>query len=232
MKCPHCLVEFHAKRVLHYLDRDEDGEWGIESYICPNPECRKLILFLISAEFYWEKSDPFTPQIFANNDGENTESIKYRKLVRPISISRSPIPREVPQKYKSDYEEACLVLSISPKASSVLSRRCLQIIIEDIAKINKRTLADEIECIINSGQLPTKLSDCIDAVRNIGNFAAHPSKSITTGEIVDVESGEAEWNLEVIEMLFDFYFVQPEKIRIKKDNLNQKLKDIGKQNMK
>jgi hypothetical protein len=27
--------------------------------------------------------------------------------------------------------------------------------------------------------------------------------------IIDVETGEAEWNLDVLELLFDFYFVQP-----------------------
>ncbi len=39
----------------------------------------------------------------------------------------------------------------------------------------------------------------IDAVRVIGNFAAHPIKSKSTGEIVDVEPGEAEWNLNTLE---------------------------------
>jgi hypothetical protein len=33
----------------------------------------------------------------------------------------------------------------------------------------------------------------LDAIRTIGNFAAHPIKSTSSGEIVDVEPGEAEW---------------------------------------
>jgi len=68
----------------------------------------------------------------------------------------------------------------------------------------------------------------LDAVRNIGNFAAHPMKSQSTGEIVPVEPGEAEWNLDVLESLFDFHFVAPAKTKARKDALNKKLKDAGK----
>ena len=72
----------------------------------------------------------------------------------------------------------------------------------------------------------------MDAVRHIGNFAAHPIKSTNTGEILPVESGEAEWNLDVLEGLFDFYFVAPAKLQNRKDQLNAKLKEAGKQPMK
>ena len=53
-----------------------------------------------------------------------------------------------------------------------------------------------------------------------------------TGEIIEVEPGEAEWNLNILERLFDFYFVQPEISRKKRENLNKKLKDAGKPQMK
>lgn len=89
-------------------------------------------------------------------------------------------------------------------------------------------LYDEIQQVIDSRQLPMHLSDSIDAVRNIGNFAAHPSKSKSSGEVVNVEPGEAEWNLAVIEGLFDFYFIQPAQTQRKKDALNQKLLKFGK----
>ncbi len=43
-----------------------------------------------------------------------------------------------------------------------------------------------------------------------------------------MEDGEAEWNLEVVEMLFDFCFVQPAIAAKRKADLNTKLKDAGK----
>lgn len=74
--------------------------------------------------------------------------------------------------------------------------------------------------------------ESLDAVRNIGNFAAHPTKSKSTGEIIDVEPGEAEWNLDVLESLFDYFFVQPALIKKKREELNRKLGDAGKPEMK
>ena len=76
------------------------------------------------------------------------------------------------------------------------------------------------------------MSSAIDAVRNIGNFAAHPIKDTNTGEIVEVEPGEAEWLLDVLEGLFDFYFVQPAELRRKREALNEKLEAAGKPPMK
>jgi len=89
-------------------------------------------------------------------------------------------------------------------------------------------LAREIDEILARKELPTYLAEAVDGVRNIGNFAAHPIKSASTGEIVDVEPGEAEWLLDVLEGLFDFYFVQPALLKAKRDALNKKLKDVGK----
>jgi len=80
--------------------------------------------------------------------------------------------------------------------------------------------------------LPQDLADNIDAIRNIGNFAAHPNKSKSTGDVVPVEPHEAEWNLEVLESLFDFYFVQPAKAKARRDALNKKLTDAGKPPLK
>jgi len=39
--------------------------------------------------------------------------------------------------------------------------------------------------------------------------------------------GEAEWNLDVLEALFDFFFTQAEKRQQRCDALNAKLKDAG-----
>ena len=93
-------------------------------------------------------------------------------------------------------------------------------------------MAKEIQEVLDSNKFPTYIAESVDEIRNIGNFAAHPLKSKSSGEIVPVEIGEAEWTLDVIELLFDFYFVQPEKIQMKRQALNLKLNDAGKPNMK
>jgi len=217
MKCPHCLVAFHDVPQYNIIGEDREGKWGLVYRVCPS--CGKLIIELVSAEWNY-------------NGGYRPGKIDSRILVRPKGPSRSPIPPEVPQEFSEDYTEACLVIADSPKASAALSRRCLQCILREKTGVKKGNLADEIEQVINSSNLPSHLAESLDAIRNIGNFAAHPTKSSRSGEILPVEIGEAEWNLDVIEALFDFLFVQPEMIKKKRAALDRKLKDAGKPPMK
>jgi hypothetical protein len=137
-------------------------------------------------------------------------------------------PPGVPPDSIKDYEEAYAVLNDSPKASAALSRRLLQRLLEEKGNIKKGDLSKEIERVINSKQLSSQLADSIDHIRNIGNFAAHPSKSKRTGEIVDVEPEEANWNLYVLEQLFDHYFVKPTELKRMQKSVNKKLKKLGK----
>ena len=229
MKCPHCLVEFHDSKKIIPLGNDSEGQWAFEKYDCPNPDCRKSIVYLLLCEF--EHSN-YMGQWRLLTDASGQEIVYKRELIKPRGSSRPPVPKEVPQDIASDYTEACIVLPDSTKASAALSRRCLQHLLRLSANIKKGDLANEIQQVLDSNQLPSYLAESIDAIRNIGNFAAHPLKSTSTGEIVEVELGEAEWNLEVLEMLFDFYYVQPEKTKQRRNALNQKLGTTGKPNMK
>ncbi|OFW38947.1 MAG: hypothetical protein A3J28_12360 [Acidobacteria bacterium RIFCSPLOWO2_12_FULL_60_22] len=211
MKCPHCLVAFHEDWAEASLGNDKyDGFWVIHT-VCPS--CNRKVIVLMIREG------------MLNN-------IREYRTIYPKGMSRSPLPPEVPEKYSADYKESCLVLVDSPKASAALSRRVLQLLLRDEARTTSRDLADQIQEVLNSGKLPSQLAEAIDAIRNIGNFAAHPLKSTNTGEIVDVEPGEAEWLLDVLEGLFDFYFVQPAILQKKKAALNQKLQEAGKPPMK
>jgi hypothetical protein len=215
MKCPHCLESFHGDPTLMWQTSDIDGLWGISQVKCPACSRRILYLDYVNANAIFK----------THKDAESSTLVRPKGTIRPISP-------EVPEQFAEDYREACVVLPDSPKASAALSRRCLQYLLREVAKVKKSDLADEIQQVIDSGKLPSHIAEAIDAIRNIGNFAAHPTKSKSTGEIVPVEPGEAEWNLEVLESLFDFYFVQPAVLKKKKEALNQKLKDAGKPEMK
>ena len=121
-------------------------------------------------------------------------------------------------------------MNFSPKASAALSRRCLQAILREAGRANQRNLSNQIEAVLPT--LPTYVAGSVDYIRNVGNFAAHPMKSESTGEIVDVEPGEAEWNLDVLDMLFDHYYVKPDEAKEKRLALDAKLRDAGKPPMK
>jgi hypothetical protein len=150
----------------------------------------------------------------------------------PKTTSRTPIGPEIPEVIAKDYEEACNTLPVSPKASAALSRRCLQHVLREKAGVKTKDLANEIQEVLDSGKLPSHLAESLDAIRNIGNFAAHPIKSTSSGEVIDVEPGEAEWNLDVLEALFDFYFTQPALTAKRRAALDAKLKDANKPAMK
>lgn len=221
MKCPHCSIEFHHQEKIIPLGKDVTGSWYIKTYMCPNPLCLRNIYVLAQGD-YAHTGGAFSEYGFPNST----------RLIYPKGSIRSPVPKEVTNYIANDYVEACLVINDSPKASAALSRRCLQNLLLDKAGVKKGDLANQIQSVIDSNSLPSHLSDDIDAIRNIGNFAAHPNKSLSTGEILEVEPNEAEWNLEVLEALFDFYYVQPEKARLRREALNLKLKDSGKPLMK
>jgi len=153
-------------------------------------------------------------------------------MVYPQGLSRPSPTRDVPVELASDYVEASRVLPYSAKASAALTRRCLQALLENYAKVKHGDLSAEIQEVLDTGGLPSHIAEAIDGIRNVGNFAAHPLKSTQSGAIVDVEDGEAEWLLDTLDSLFDFYFVQPAATKRKKDALNAKLKSLGKPPMK
>ena len=154
------------------------------------------------------------------------ESDNHPQLIYPRNVNRPPVPKEVPGHIAQDYNEAALVIDLSPNASAALSRRCLQTVLIEAGQAKERDLAKQIDEV--SEDLPGYLSDSLHAVRQIGNFAAHTQKSQITGAILDVEAGEAEWNLDVLDELFDHFYVKPALQQMKKQSLNQKLQEAGK----
>ena len=163
--------------------------------------------------------------------GVHVFKITNAQIIYPEADEFSVAP-EVPADYSAEFLESSAALEYSAKASAALSRRLLQKTLRDKLGIVKRDLSQEIDEFIESSKAPTYLTDAIDAIRQIGNFAAHPIKFRNTGEIVDVEPGEAEWILEVLESLFDFVFVQPAKLEQRRTSLNEKLKEMGKPALK
>ncbi|WP_197462350.1 MULTISPECIES: DUF4145 domain-containing protein [unclassified Erythrobacter] len=128
-----------------------------------------------------------------------------------------------------------MVLQLSPKASAALSRRCLQSILASHGYAS-RNLVDQITSAIDepdaSKSLPTAIRENIDAIRNFGNFSAHPITDRTSLQVVDVEEGEAEWCLEILRDLFDHYYVAPAKSAARRASLGSKLAGAGKPAMK
>jgi hypothetical protein len=129
----------------------------------------------------------------------------------------------VPKEYAEEFNEALSIKDLSPKSSATLSRRLLQRILREHFNLkNKRDLKEEIEGFIKLADAPAYLTEAVDEIRVIGNYAAHPTKYQDTGEIVEVEPDEADWLLDVIEALLEFAFVQSSIATTRKSKLDAK----------
>jgi hypothetical protein len=129
--------------------------------------------------------------------------------------SAKTMPSYIPSPIVTDYNEACKIKSLSPKASATLSRRCLQGMIRNFYGISKATLALEINAIQDKVDATTWLA--IDAVRNIGNIGAHMEKDINV--IIDVEPQEAQVLIGLIELLIKDWYVA-------KNDREERLKEV------
>lgn len=154
---------------------------AVDIYRCPDSTCGKETVIVAGQEGYIDNT-------CVNVYPESTAII---------------FPEYVPKAIRKDYEEACAILRKSPKASATLSRRCLQGMIRDFWGIKKNRLVDEINEL--QGKVPPAQWAAIDALRTIGNIGAHMEKDVNL--VVDVEPGEAEQLIRLIELLIDKWYI-------------------------
>lgn len=112
-------------------------------------------------------------------------------------------PEYIPKQIRQDYEEACRIISDSPKAAATLLRRSLQGMIRDFWGVKKGRLIDEIDEIRN--KVSAAQWSAIDALRKIGNIGAHMEQDVNI--IVNIDEGEAEKLQKLIELLFKNWYV-------------------------
>lgn len=111
-----------------------------------------------------------------------------------------------------------MVLPLSAKASAALSRRCLQTMLRD--KFQKgKSLKEEIDCALP--KLSPRVSHLVDAIRQIGNIAAHPFEK-PSGGIVEVTPAEAELLIEVNWALIEDLYVTPHQSKKMAEQISRK----------
>jgi hypothetical protein len=164
--------------------------FGTVLIVCPNPKCQKFTLAITMRELQISE--------FPDKAGKVLESWN---LIPPSSAK--VFPDYVPQPIREDYEEACKIRDLSPKASATLSRRCLQGMIRDFWGIKKARLKDEVDAL--EEKIDPLTWKAVDGVRKIGNIGAHMEKDINV--IVDVEPNEAQKLIELIELLVKDWYV-------------------------
>ncbi|KKS65948.1 MAG: hypothetical protein UV40_C0008G0011 [Parcubacteria group bacterium GW2011_GWA1_42_7] len=211
-KCPYCSHPttitdpnyFDCWQRMHVIKSDK-GDVGlfIQSITCPNKECQKLWLRMEmnSVDYKGIRQD---------------WNVIHQWQLLPESEAMV-LSDYIPQPIQQDYYEACRIRDLSPKASATLARRCLQGMIRDFWEIKKSQLKDEIDEL--KDKVDPDVWESIDAVRSVGNIGAHMEKDINI--IVDVEPGEAQLLIGLIEQLVDDWYVARESRKKRTEELKR-----------
>ena len=196
MQCPACQVAFHDREDEWAKSKkrdDKNGDFSWVSILTICPEC-------------------FHPILRIAKEDRPIDGFYDMRVVYPLKSKEVVVSSEVPEFLAKDFREAVLVLDISAKASAALSRRTLQNILRKNG-YDQWHLADQIKALLGETdpdkRLPPHIRETIAAVKEYGNFAAHPKEDKSTFEIIHVEPDEAEWCLEIVEALFHHYYVRP-----------------------
>jgi len=205
--CPYCNSKttiakdsFQSNQIKMLIDNSE-GErlLHIEWIICPNEECKKITLNVVLYNCVLKNI----------NNWVKGEQLNFWKLL-PSSYAKV-YPDYIPKPLVIDYQEAYSIIDLSPKASATLARRCIQGIIRDFWGIKKRRLIDEINALEDKIDPLTWKS--IDSIRKIGNIGAHMEKDINL--IINVEPNEAKMLINLIELLFEEWYINKHERELK-----------------
>lgn len=100
-----------------------------------------------------------------------------------------PTSNSIPPEIREDLDEAKSCCSVSAwRAAAVMARRAMQSAATKMGS-NKNKLADQIADLATKGEITRQLKEWADAVRWVGNDAAHPGgQPVTQKEAEDVVS--------------------------------------------
>jgi hypothetical protein len=176
----------------------------ISAISCANPACNEVSLRVKYGAGKMTEAH-FVPATF-----QLTEKGEEFQLRPPAIFAVQP--ECVPRVLADDYYEACKIRDLSPKASATLSRRVIQGMIRDFCRIQRGSLfleIKELEDMSARWEAPQGVQhETIEAmhhVRTIGNIGAHMEKDINI--VVDVEPGEAQALIGLVELLFKEWYV-------------------------
>jgi len=121
--------------------------------------------------------------------------------------------RTVPRSVRDIYNEAALVKAKAPRAFALLIRRGVEAVCEDRG-ITSGTLADRLKKLAAKGEVPPLLAEMTDAMRTLGNVAAH--------EPLEVVTVPMTWALDdFFRALVEYVYVAPSKLAEFKKKLSK-----------
>jgi hypothetical protein len=185
---------------------------------CPNEECREIIVSV---------------RRYVTFRGQSlSEAVPDMWWAVPKKRSPRILDPLVKDPFRRDYLEASAILEDSPRMSAVLARKILADLLETLGNVTRSLkLSTMIDAFEKQGGHPSHVTGNLDYLREIADFSAHTQKD-ELGNIVDVEPEEAEWTLEVVDTLFDYFIVGPEKDKERRAQFDKKIEQVGRKPIK
>jgi hypothetical protein len=180
---------------------------AVESMRCANPECRQLLLRIKT----W-RSD-------FHEGGVTTHQDASAWLAHPrIGALERELDPNMPADLRRDYEEATAILPFSPRMSAVLSRRLLFELLGRYGKITGRTLQARLGKFTKSTKHPPRVREPLHRLSEVGEFSAPRLRGGSEAtSIVDVGVEDAEWTLNVVGQLFEYFLDADREQKVTKE---------------
>jgi len=195
--CPHCHTlakqfwhsiradEFPNNRPTpNIISGDDDQDWAFE-HIEDNKLRDKLVKWA-------EKMKEGRPFFETGHDGEYSFENVYNlnisrcfncndvaiwihdRLVYPQRGEAPPANKDLPADIRRDYDEASVILDLSPRGAAALIRLSIQKLCKELGQPGKN-INDDIAALVKGG-LDPRIQQALDVVRVIGNSAVHPGQ--------------------------------------------------------
>lgn len=143
-----------------------------------------------------------------------TTIVQYFPYVPPTPAMS--LPDHVPKAIRANYEEAYKVMDISPTASVILARRCLESVVKDV----HRTESWKFEKAIK--ELKEKVDPIIlgilDKVRGIGNAGAHAAEDLD--DDAEITEPVARQLVSAVDFILNEWYVAPREKTLLLDRLS------------
>jgi hypothetical protein len=197
----------------------------IDWMICGNPECGELVIRM-------HETRP-TGLWLEGEEGRTRDTTTESWWIRPRFGSR-PLPKEVEEPFRTDYAEAAALLDVSPRMAAVLARRIVGDLLKKYANAKHWSLAARIRSFVAESGHPSGLTSNLEHLREIADFGAHTQEVELEREdgelevlIIDADRVDAEWTLDLIDRMFDYFIVQPARDEAMKSKWDDHISKTG-----
>jgi hypothetical protein len=204
MKCPFCSYltadDWQTAGMISGTGKDF-ASLSIDWMRCANPQCEQTVVRMREVQYRVVNGQP------TNSPTE--------WIARPRGGIR-PVDELVPDPLRTDYLEAAAILDLSPRMSAALSRRILSELLVRYAHRDEDNLTAKIEHFTEDPSHPPRLRENLQHLPKAGNE-----------EPEQVDRAEAEWMLDLLDRLFDYFIVDPARDEQMRASVNRLIEQAG-----